>query len=53
MKNSKELDDKLAQLFADKNVVIVGFSFNSDIEMFSRKFPNLKFYKYISNFIDA
>lgn len=33
--------------------MIVGFSFNSDVEQFARKFPNLKFYRYIQNFIDA
>jgi hypothetical protein len=33
--------------------VIVGFSFNSDIEQFVRKFPNMKFYRYIKNFVDA
>ena len=53
LRGSVELDQKLSQLFADKKVVIVGFAFNSDIEMFSRKFPKLNFYRYISNFIDA
>lgn len=40
-------------MFADPNVVIVGFSFNSDVEQFARKLPHLKFYRYIKNFIDA
>ena len=43
----------MTELFSSPKIVIVGFSFNSDIEQFSKSFPTMKFYKYIQNFIDA
>lgn len=33
--------------------MIVGFAFNSDVEMFARSFPKIKFFRYIKKFIDA
>lgn len=33
--------------------VIVGFSFNSDIDIFARRFPKMRFYRYIKRFVDA
>jgi len=53
LKDSGELDMKLQEIFSFKESVIVGFSFGSDIEQFARKFPHLKFYRFIQNFIDA
>ena len=47
------LDKKLTQVFVNPKSVIVGFSFNHDIDMFVRKFPKMKFYRFIKNFIDA
>lgn len=53
LKNSKLLDEKLTQIFSNDFVTIVGFSFNSDTQMLSRKFPHLSFYRFIQNFVDA
>ena len=53
LKNSKALDEKLTQVFSNDRSTIVGFSFNSDIQMYSRKFPHLTFYRFIQNFVDA
>ena len=47
------LDKKLTQVFCNPQSVIVGFAFNHDIDMFVRKFPKMKFYRLIKNFIDA
>jgi hypothetical protein len=33
--------------------VIVGFSFNSDVDMFARRFPKMGFYRFIKKFVDA
>ena len=33
--------------------MIVGFSFTADIDQFVRKYPQMKFYRIIQNFIDA
>jgi hypothetical protein len=53
LKDSPELDAKLTQIFNNDKSLIVGFSFNSDIEQFARKIPKMKFYRYINRFIDA
>jgi len=47
------LDAKLSQIFSNPNSVIVGFAFNSDVDQFAKKFPNMKFFRYINRFIDA
>jgi len=47
------LDAKLSQIFSNPNSVIVGFAFNSDVDQFAKKFPNMKFFRYIKRFIDA
>ena len=49
----KALDDILSQIFADKRTTIIGFGFDADIEMFTRKLYRMRFIKYIRNFIDA
>lgn len=51
--DSSDLDKKLQQIFCNEKSVIVGFSFNSDIDMFARKFPKMQFYRYIKRFVDA
>jgi hypothetical protein len=51
--NSKELDDKLEEIFCSKHLTIVGFAFQSDVEQFARKFPKMRFFRYVQNFIDA
>ena len=43
----------LTKIFSNPASVIIGFGFSSDIEQFARKLPNLKFIKYVKNFIDA
>lgn len=40
-------------MFTNDASTIVGFAFGSDIEMFARRFPKMKFYRYAKNFIDA
>jgi hypothetical protein len=47
LKDDPALDNKLADIFSHKELTIVGFAFNSDVEQFARKFPNLKFFRYI------
>jgi hypothetical protein len=51
LKNSKVLDLKLTEVFKNKNSVIIGFSFHSDIAVFSKSL-RMNFYKDITNFID-
>ena len=53
LKENLELDAKLSEIFNNESSIIVGFSFNSDIDQFTRKFTKLKFYRFIKNFIDA
>lgn len=43
----------MTQVFCNPGSVIVGFSFNHDIDMFVRKFPKMQFYRFIKQFIDA
>ena len=50
---SNELDRKLQQIFCNEKSTIVGFSFNSDVDMFARKFPKMQFYRFIKKFVDA
>ena len=52
MRNSKDLDEKLIQIFKNPISTIVGFSFNSDISTFSKYLKQMKFYTDITNFID-
>ncbi len=53
LKESPELDAKLCEVFRNEASTIVGFAFNSDIEMFAKRFPKMKFYRYAKKFIDA
>ncbi len=52
LRNSKQLDDKLIQIFTNPHSTIVGFSFNSDIATFSKYLKQMQFYTDITNFID-
>lgn len=53
LKESKPLDDKLTEIFTNDKSCIVGFAFNSDIDMFARRLSkNFRFYRYIKRFID-
>ena len=47
------LDDVLTQIFTNQNTLCIGFSFKSDLDVFARHFPTMKFYKLFVNFIDA
>lgn len=51
--NNRRLDEVLSAIFKDHNTTIVGFSFMSDIQVFTKYLPHMKFYKHIQNFIDA
>lgn len=53
LKESENLDAKLIEVFRNVGSTIVGFSFKSDVEMFTKRFPKLKFFRYIASFIDA
>ena len=50
---SKVLDEKLKQIFIDETIIKIGFSFKSDIEVFSKTLSTMTFYKYIKSFVDA
>jgi 3'-5' exonuclease len=53
LRDSKELNEKLVEVFTNDKSVIVGFAFNSDIDMFARRLPkHFTFYRYIKRFID-
>ena len=47
------LDQVLTELFTNEKTICIGFSFKSDIDLFAKHLPNMKFYKYMHNFIDA
>jgi ribonuclease D len=51
--SNKKLDEVLSRVFRSENTVVIGFGFSSDIDMFSRKHPQMGFIKYIRKFIDA
>lgn len=53
LKDSRELNSKLSEIFSNESSVIIGFSFGSDIDMFVRRLPkHFTFYRYIKKFID-
>lgn len=43
----------MCKVFNNKNSIIIGFGFSSDVEQFARKHPHLQFMKYVERFIDA
>ena len=47
------LDNILTEIFTNPNTLCIGFSFKSDLDVFERHFPTMKFYKMFTNFIDA
>jgi len=52
LRDSPILDKKLSEIFSNKDSVIIGFSFSSDVAQFAKNFPQLKFYKYATNFLE-
>ena len=52
LKNSKELDEKLTQIFTHSDTLCIGFSFQSDLTIFERCFTNMHFYKTFTRFIE-
>lgn len=51
--NNQELDQVLCEVFTNKDTVCVGFSFQSDLSVFKKHLPLMKFYKLFTNFIDV
>ena len=47
------LDNILTEIFTHPETLCIGFSFKSDLDVFARHFPSMKFYKLFTNFIDA
>mmetsp|Transcript_34712 Transcript_34712/g.45654 ORF Transcript_34712/g.45654 Transcript_34712/m.45654 type:complete len:101 (+) Transcript_34712:1915-2217(+) len=47
------LDNILTEIFTHQESLCIGFSFKSDLDVFARHFPTMKFYKLFTNFIDA
>jgi len=47
------LDNILTEIFTHPQTLCIGFSFKSDLDVFARHFPTMKFYKLFTNFIDA
>jgi len=47
------LDNILTEIFTCPESLCIGFSFKSDLDVFARHFPTMKFYKMFINFIDA
>ena len=40
-------------MFKNEESIIVGFDFIGDIQMLADHLPNMKFFSYIENFVDA
>ena len=47
LRDSQYLDEVLTEVFRNPKSIVVGFSFNSDVEQYARKYPKMKFYRYI------
>jgi len=47
------LDEVLTAIFTNPDTLCIGFSFKSDLDVFARHFPTMKFYKLFVNFIDG
>jgi len=50
---SKVLDEGLRQLFVNPATTVIGFGFSSDLHMFRRHIPEMTWYSYMENFVDA
>lgn len=50
---SETLDDMLRQVFESPDVTILGFSFQSDLQEFAKRIPNMTFYQQVTNFLDV
>lgn len=50
---NKKLDQLLVKLFTQKNTTVVGFGFGSDLAVFRKHCPNMKWVDHIPQFIDA
>ena len=53
LEKSKVLDEMLSSIFSNKNSIVIGFGFKSDIDQFQKRLPHLKFLNKIESFIDA
>ena len=51
--NNPVLDHVLTEIFTNPDSLCLGFSFKSDLEIFSRHFPQMNFYRRIANFLDV
>jgi len=49
---SMPLNKKLCEVFQNDKSVIIGFSFQSDIQSFQKNLKHFTFYKNIAKFID-
>ena len=52
LKESSALDKMLVTIFTHPNTLSIAFSFESDLSVFKKSFPNMHFYKTFTNFID-
>jgi ribonuclease D len=50
--NNAELDRALTAIFNQSGTVCIGFSFHSDLAVFSKCLPTMQFFKTIANFVD-
>lgn len=50
--NNQNLDHVLSEIFNHKDTIVIGFSFGSDMQVFSKCLPRMSFFKSFSNFID-
>lgn len=53
LSKNKALDQKLTQLFTQKSTTVVGFGFQSDLSVFRKFCPQMKFIERIPKFVDA
>lgn len=53
LEKSKVLDEMLSSIFSNKNSIVIGFGFKSDIDQFQKRLPHLNFLNKIESFIDA
>jgi len=47
------LDEVLTAIFTNPDSLCIGFSFKSDLDVFARHFPSMKFYRRFASFIDG
>jgi len=43
----------LSAIFQSEKSIVIGFSFKSDLEVFSKYLSRMHFYKLVKNFVDA